>query len=74
MGKCKRKSINTSSFICSRCGKLAYQLPRIHSQREKHHVKTLYCPWCKDIEKCTEIRSFEVYKTLSGEVIGLEDV
>lgn len=44
----KRKPMVMSLFVCPECG-LEMPLPRIHgSQREKGHIKDLYCPICKD--------------------------
>lgn len=67
-----KKMIPMSTFICCHCEKVAYELPRNCSQREKGHIKDLFCPWCHRINKCREIRASDAYKTLSGEIIGQE--
>ena len=70
MKKCRNKQVVMSMFVCPDCDKVIYELPRIHRQREKGHIKDLFCPWCKTTKKCKEIRHGEVYKTLSGEVLN----
>lgn len=48
-----------SRFICLKCGKMdgtMNGIQRIHGQREKGHVKDLYCVHCKEITKCLEVR------------------
>ena len=52
MSKKKRSTI--SNFICPECG-LEFPIPRkIGQQREKGHIKDLYCPICNKIQKFTE--------------------
>ena len=70
MKKYRNKAINMSTFICSICDKATYELPRIHRQREKGHIKDLFCPWCNKVTKCTEIRPGDGYITLSGKIIN----
>lgn len=66
----KRKPMVMSLFVCPECG-LEMPLPRIHgSQREKGHIKDLYCPICKDTMKFMEYGYKESYKNLDGEIIG----
>jgi hypothetical protein len=67
--KYRRKTIPMSTFICSSCERVVYELPRNHRQREKGHIKDLFCPWCNRTGKCIEIRPSDSYKTLSGEII-----
>ena len=69
MKKFKNKRVVTSSFICPDCNKAILMLPRNHNRREKGHIKDLFCPWCKIVQKCMEVRDDETYKTMSGEII-----
>ena len=67
MSKKKRSTI--SNFICPECG-LEFPIPRkIGQQREKGHIKDLYCPICNKIQKFTEYTYKQSYKTLEGEII-----
>lgn len=64
----KRWSV-TSIFVCPECG-LELPIPRNHGkQREKGHIKDLYCPICNKIQKFTEYTYKQCYKTLDGQVI-----
>lgn len=52
-----KRSFTMSDFVCNEC-KNKISLPRLR-QREKFHIKTFYCPYCKKITDHTEIRYFE---------------
>ena len=66
----KRKVTNykKSDFVCPKCG-FVIPLPRVRRQREKGHIKDLYCPRCKKIIKTVEVRASDFGKTLAGDVI-----
>ena len=68
----KKKHYTISDFICHEC-KNKVSLPRTR-QREKGHIKTFYCPFCKTITDHTEIRSseseMELQYTLSSRTIN----
>lgn len=50
------QSFTISTFICPECGQ-RFPLPRpSRSQRERGHIKDLWCPKCKEIQKFIEIR------------------
>ena len=67
----RRRWMVTSTFVCQECG-LEIPLPREHcSQREKGHIKDIYCPTCKKKQKFKEYNYKQFYKTLDGEVIGV---
>ena len=58
-----------SNFKCPECGNYI-PLPRNKAKpREKGHIKDLFCPWCKKIQKTIEYKSNQGIKTLSGETI-----
>lgn len=68
----KRKPMTTSLFVCSECGQEMF-LPRIHgSQREKGHIKDIYCFKCKDVKKFKEYKYKESYRNLDGDIIGAQ--
>ena len=47
-----------SDFYCQGCG-ANFPLPRTGNQREKGHIKDLWCPYCKAIMKFTEVRHMD---------------
>ena len=58
-----------SRFQCPGCGNLI-PLPRTKAKpRESHHIKDLYCPWCKTVQKTIEYKSDQAIFTLSGEKV-----
>lgn len=69
---CNKKKVSvTSTFVCSECG-LEFPLPRIHGkQREKDHIKDLFCPMCGKVQKFKEYAYKRPYKTLDGTIIEL---
>ena len=45
-----------SELVCPECGR-KFPIPRKMSrQREKMHIKDLFCPFCGKVQKMTEIR------------------
>lgn len=57
-----RKSTTTSEFYCCRCGAKGMPVIRKQSkQREKGHLKKLWCIHCKDEVNHVEIRPFDDY-------------
>ena len=65
----KRKNYVQSIFVCKECG-MNIPLPRIHGrQREKNHVKDIYCPRCKKVSKFKEVRYKEFFINLDGQVV-----
>ena len=56
-----------SRFICLKCMKenmLATGIQRNHSQREKGHVKDLFCLRCGFVTKNEEVRYCDVYEEI----------
>jgi NAD-dependent SIR2 family protein deacetylase len=47
--------IKISYFYCNECGN-AFPVPRVKKQREKGHIKNLYCIKCKSRTHHTEVR------------------
>ena len=65
----KKKKYNISYFICPECGE-SFPLPRFQgSQREKGHIKDLYCAFCNKVVKTTEIRSGDCYVNHNGNIV-----
>jgi len=50
-----RKNFTISDFYCTECG-TDMPLPRVKNQREKGHIKDIYCPKCKQIKKFVEVK------------------
>lgn len=42
-------------------------------QREKYHIKDLYCPTCGSVEKCIEIRWCDTYKEIYEKAMEIRD-
>ena len=64
----KRWSV-TSIFVCPECG-LEFPIPRYHGkQRERGHIKDLYCPTCNKVQKFREYSYKQTYRNLDGDVI-----
>ena len=61
----RAKKYTISCFICPKC-KSSFPLPRT-KRKEKDHIKHLYCYKCKEVVGMTEIRSFDVLKTMKEE-------
>ena len=57
-----------SKCYCPVCGN-SMAVPRI-IQREKFHKKTMWCPVCKEKRIMTEVRSFDFYKNMLGEILN----
>lgn len=56
------KKMITSEFCCCRCGAKGMPIARKQSkQREKGHLKKLWCIHCKDEVNHVEIRPFDDY-------------
>lgn len=52
------KHIKISDCVCQQCGS-KFPIPRIKKQREKGHVKTLYCVVCKERTYHVEVREVD---------------
>lgn len=51
-----------SNCICPDCGNI-FPIPRKkYRQRERGHIKTLWCPFCKREQDMQEIRSMDFIK------------
>lgn len=65
----KKQVTTISYFVCPECG-LEMPLSRVKClRREKGHIKDLYCPTCKKVQKFKEIRNIDFYKNLDGEIL-----
>ena len=64
----KHAPYKASQFIGD-CGTII-PLPRMYKQREKGHVKDLFCPKCGRVHGFREYKRNEFWKTMSGEVLG----
>lgn len=64
----KKKYYPISNFVCPECETIV-PLPRVKKQREKKHIKDIYCPGCRKVRKFVEITRKDYYVTLEGNVI-----
>jgi len=60
--------MDLSTFICPECGNTFPLMRNRSRQRERGHVKDIYCPYCHKIQKFTEIRRRDYY-VADGNVI-----
>lgn len=55
-----KTQVTISRFICTKCNNEGIPLPRfIGKQREKNHLKNIYCIHCKEKHNHVEIRAFD---------------
>ena len=65
----KQRFMDQSVFICPVCQN-KFPLMRNHgNQREKGHIKDLWCPFCKTERKFIEVRHGDVYVDESGRIV-----
>ena len=57
----KKRYMNKSILICPVCKKQFPIMRSLSSQRERNHVKDIWCPFCGKIRKFTEIRTGDYY-------------
>ena len=60
------------STLVGECGE-RIPIPRVHHQREKGHIKDLWCPRCKEVHHFTEYRWMEPMATIDGVSLIKED-
>ena len=60
-----KRSIRISDFYCKVCN-AKIPLPRTRREREKYHIKDMYCPFCKEIRAFYEVRSGDDYKSIKA--------
>lgn len=54
----KNKKMITSNLKCTDCNCI-FPIPRFkNSLRERNHIKTLWCPYCKDYKKMKELEYY----------------
>lgn len=59
-----RRNFSISTFICPECN-TKFPIPRKKSnQREKGHIKDIWCPFCKDTRKMLEYKENEFIDNL----------
>lgn len=74
---CKNKNGNpkrSSRFLCIKhLGEnyLGAGIQRGGKQREKYHIKNLFCPVCGDVEKCMEIRYCDTYEEIYARMLKI---
>lgn len=58
----KKHKMILSDLICSDCG-ISITIPRrLSIQREKYHIKDLYCVKCNKVTKYIEVRNLDILK------------
>lgn len=61
----RRNNIYKASNFVGECG-IIVPLPRIHRQREKGHIKDIWCPKCGKVHGFREYKNNEFYMTIDG--------
>jgi len=64
----RRNNIYRGSRFVGDCG-IIIPLPRMSRQREKGHIKDLWCPKCGKVHGFKEVKSNEFIMTMSGELL-----
>lgn len=65
----KQRFMDQSVLICPVCNK-SFPIMRPHGQqRGKNHIKDIWCPYCKTIQKFKEIRRGDCYMKSNGNVV-----
>lgn len=60
MGKNRRTS-TISKFTCTKCNNIIYLPRKKGKEREKNHLKKIYCITCKEIINHSETRDIDFY-------------
>lgn len=64
-----QRYMDLSTFVCQECGN-RFPLMRNHGkQRERGHIKDLWCPFCRTDRKFIEVRTGDYYVCDNGKVI-----
>ena len=53
------RGFKESTFICTECGNKMYLYRDVNKRRSKGHIKTMYCPFCKNERMFKEIRDID---------------
>ncbi|MFQ7208542.1 MAG: hypothetical protein ACLRPZ_03755 [Coprococcus sp.] len=72
---CKRNGNpkRRSKFYCLKCGREIMDGIQRSSQREKEHVKDLYCYLCKEEVKAVEVRYCDDEREILGKIPELRE-
>ena len=65
----KIRYMDTSVFICPACGNKIPLMRKRNRQREKGHIKDLWCPFCRTDRKFLEIRRGDWYTEADGNIV-----
>lgn len=78
MSRCKNGNPKKRSrFICLKCGRMdgiVEGIQRVHAQREKYHIKDLYCTHCGETVKALEVRYNDYLPEMQAMADELTDV
>jgi ribosomal protein L33 len=55
-----RKNLTQSKFFCTQCGKVQFIARKQSLQRERGHLKKLYCPFCNISCNHYEVREYDL--------------
>ena len=65
----RKTSYTISNLVCPECGH-TFPIPRRKgSQRKQEHIKDIWCPYCRKVQKTIEYQNSGGIRTLAGTVI-----
>lgn len=65
----KKRSVTERRFKCNECGAIITAFKSSAKRTKTGHIKTMYCPWCKEVKDFTQYRY--PMTTLDGSLIDL---
>lgn len=52
----KKRNTTERRFKCNCCGAIMTAYKSSAKRTKDGHIKTMYCPWCKDVKDFTQYR------------------
>lgn len=65
----RKRKYTISRLMCPGCENY-FPIPRkTNRTRELDHIKDIYCPFCRQVQKMTEVRANQFIRNMAGEII-----
>lgn len=61
--------MDLSSFICPECENTLCLMRNRGEQRERGHIKDMWCPFCKEERKFIELKACKPYTKRDGTIV-----
>lgn len=65
----RRNYFVISDCVCKDCGTVMPVPRNKGKRREKNHIKTMWCPVCKEMKNMVEVRDVDLQRNLLGEAV-----